>query len=407
MVALVGVGAFVAGIWVGVFISSPGVQTVAHSAGVSLPGNAFSAGIDGKVVAAGDLPASDASNGGDTLIERFWTTLTIGDDRERQAAWFTMLSNLTSANAADVRELFRKMDAQGRWFVPEWDAFWLRWGEVDALAALENIPASGSADYQPKLAEKILKGWAAKDPSGARSWLTANTASPWYNGALQGYLSGLARIDLDRATQDALTLAQGRSVDGLSEMLTEQVLKQRQLTGMLDWWRSLPQDTSDTSLRRQAIGDVYQRLQVASDPRTGDWLAELAGTPFRPDDEIGQHAAGIARKDPAEAVTWVASLPPSPSDGHYTGIGRTINALAQKDSAGLETWLTKLPQSPLRDQALVAYSRYLDEHSEAEAAQRWRSQVENQQLLKPDRTTSQYLRALRGIETNITLQRQQ
>jgi hypothetical protein len=401
MVALVGIGAFVAGIWVGVFISSPSAQRTSADISVTHSHSSPTA-MNEKSVGSEDTAAkTGTSHDSDTPAEKFWTTLTIGDDRERQAAWFTMLSSLTATNAPEIRELFRKMDAHGRWFVPEWDAFWSRWGEVDGPAALEEVKATGSADYQPTLAEKILKGWATKDPQGAKGWLAANTSSPWYDGALRGYLAGLSRIDLDRATQDALTLARGRSVDGLSETLTEQALKQRQLSGMLEWWKSLPEDTSDVSLRRQAIGDVYQRLQVANDPRAGEWLAELAGTPFRPNDEIGRHAAKIASTDPLGAVAWVASLPPSPSDGHYTGIGRTIKALAGNDPAAVETWLAKLPPSALRDQALAAYADHLDGKSQTDAAQKWRSQVENQQLLRSNRAAGEFSRAFQPIELQV------
>jgi hypothetical protein len=309
----------------------------------------------------------------------------MADDRERQAAWLAMLSNLTADNALEVRELFRKMDKQGRWFIPEWDAFWSRWGEVDGPAALEHIKTIGMRNYQPTLADKVLKGWTAKDPAGARTWLEANTSSPWYDGALRGYLDGLARTNLDRATQDAIALGNRRDMGRLTEVLTEQALQQRQLGGMLEWWRSLPDDSSEGSVRRESIANVYQRLQIANDARAGDWLAELAGTPYRAENQIGRHAEKIAARDPAEALQWVTSLPPSPTDGHYTGIGRTIDALTQRDPAAVESWLNQLPASSLRDQGIMAYANYLDSQSQPEAAQRWRSQVKDQQLLESKR----------------------
>ena len=397
-----GVGAFVAGICVGVFISGPPTHSPSQSSSAARS-NDSSVTTDNRIVGKEDSAAAAltaTSTDSADVLEKFWTTLTIGDDRERQAAWFALLSNLNSGNAAEVRELFRKMDAQGRWFVPEWDAFWLRWGEVDGRAALEQVPTTGNAEYQPMLAEKILKGWAAKDPAGARNWLTANPSSPLYLGALKGYLTGLARTDLDRATQDALALGKDHEIDGISEVLTEQALKQRQLAGMLDWWRSLPEDTGESSLRRQAIGDIYQRLQAANDPRTGDWLTELAGTPFRPENEIGEHAAKIAATDPAAAISWVASLPPSADEGHYTGIGRTVRALAAKDPVAVENWLGKLPASPFRDQAYVAYATFLERATKPEEAQRWRSQVQDQKLLQRGEATGTVNRVIQTLRLN-------
>ena len=382
-VALTVVAAFVAGIWVGTFISG---SSQAHSetrsaspASIAASQSAADAPLHSADLARHVNSSSDPEN----LTEKFWTTLTIADERERQMAWLAMLSNLTAENAMDVRELFRKMDAQGRWFVPEWNAFWARWGEVDGPAALAQVNALGSMrEYQPMLAERIVKGWATKDPAGARAWLLANTSSSWYEGALRGFLDGQARTNLDAATQDAIVLGKGRDMGRLTQVLTEQALQQRQLSGMLEWWQTLPDDPADGSARREAVAHVFQRLMVASDGRANAWLAELAGTPYRADEQIGSLAETIAEKSPAGALTWVTSLPPSPSDGHYTGIGRTVRTLAQQNPATVEEWLNKLPPSPLRDQGLVAYARHLDDAAQADAAQRWRSQVEDQQLLQ-------------------------
>jgi hypothetical protein len=90
----------------------------------------------------------------------------------------------------------------------------------------------------------------------------------------------------------------------------------------------------------------------------------------------------MAQSNPAQALEWVASLPPSPTDGRYTAIGRTVNALAQRDSAAVETWLADQKPSPLRDQGLIAYATFLDRQAQAEAAQRWRAQVQDQRLLQ-------------------------
>jgi hypothetical protein len=374
-VALAVVGAFVAGIWVGAFISSPETPR-------TLPGSASPPSTASSLPSSGDslhpensAARFDSSSDSHATAEKFWTTLTIGDDRERQAAWLAVLPKLSADNALEVRELFRKMDKQGRWFIPEWNAFWLRWGEVDGAAALEHVKTINMKDYEPALAERVLKGWATKDSAGARSWLQANTASPWYDGALRGYLDGLARIDLDGATRDAVTLGKGRDMNRIAEVLTEQALQQRQLGGMLEWWRALPDDTSEGSARRKAISHVYQRLQIANDARTSEWLAELAGTPYRPEVLIGNHGEKIAGRDPAGALNWIASLPPTPNDGYFTGLTQTIHAIAKRDPAFVENWLNRLPPSPLRDQGVVGYGIYLDQNSQPDAAERWFYQV--------------------------------
>jgi hypothetical protein len=293
-----------------------------------------------------------------------------------------MLANLTPANAIQVRELFQKMDKQGRWFVPEWDAFWQRWGEVDGDAALEHVQTIGMKGYQPMLAEKILRGWATKDAAGARRWLETNPTSSWYEGALRGYLEGFARTNLDAATQDALKLGEGRNFKDLMEVLTEQALRQRQLGGMVEWWQALPDDPTPGSARQQAIGHLAWRMQIANATRAGEWVAQLAATPYRPEPQIKELAGKLAENDPAAALKWVTSVPPSPQNGSYTGLSQTVQALAAHDREAVETWLRQTPASPLRDQAVAAYATHLDQQKETDLAAQWRAEVKDQRWLQ-------------------------
>ena len=387
LIVLSVLGAFVGGITVGMYVSAP-----LHPAGTSAESTDQKStsqdpskdrtSPDGK---AGQAAATTSDE--QVVVKRFWTALTMGDEQERQAAWLAMLPSMTATNAAEVRELFRKMDKQGRWFIPEWNVFWKRWGELDAAAALKDIENVGP-QYHPDLAEKILKGWATTGSAEARAWLEANKESPSYSSALRGYLDGLARTNLDRATQDAITLGKGANMLRLAEVLAEQALRQRELGGMLEWWKTLPDDPNSGTIRREAIGHIYWRLQISSHDRAAEWLGQLASTPYRPDEQIGNLAERMAQGNPAKALEWVASLPPSPTDGHYAAIGRTVNSLAKRDPTAVETWLTEQKPSPLRDQGLVAYATYLNRQSQAEAAQRWRAQVQDQQLLQPQSQNS-------------------
>jgi hypothetical protein len=138
---------------------------------------------------------------------------------------------------------------------------------------------------------------------------------------------------------------------GPMEVLVEQALQQRHIDGMLEWWRGLPDDRAAVGARGAAVEHIVRRLD---EERAQNWLREVASTPYRPDQQIGEFAARLAQNDPAYAIAWVASLQPSPNTGHYTGIGRVIRAWEQHDAAGLNQWLARLPPSSFRDQVLAA-----------------------------------------------------
>jgi len=386
-VALAVIGAFVAGICVGSFTGN-GSLAPGHGGSAVTSADVRPRGVGSHAASkrAGGSEALLAPEGseelvGDELVKRVWTTLTIGDENERHAEWLRLLPTLNAQDALAIRDLFRKMDAQGRHFTFEWASFWPRWGEVDGTGALAYLANNESPNWRPEAAEMIVRGWAKADPNAARAWLFANVASPFHDGALSGYIDGLARTDLARATTEALTLGAGKDMSKVMESLTEQALQQRQLGGMMDWWQSLPDDPSEGSARRAAIQAIYSRLQFADVDRAQDWMTQLAATPYRDDDRLGEVAEKIAQKDAGKAVEWIASIPPSPADGHYIAIGRTMRAWGQQDSAAAEAWLNQLPVSPLRDQALIAYTRYL-RGAQSPMVDYWLAQVQDQELVQ-------------------------
>lgn len=353
-VALLALAMFVAGIATGVFVSGTPAP-VQPATGLSekreptvaqtLPGEVS------HVAAKEDQVASEPAS--EEVVSRLLSTFAINDENARHAEWLRLLPSLTSADAAQVRELFRKMKAQGRRFDFEWETFWPRWGELDPLAALEHVRANETAETQGPVTEMVLRGWAKADSASARAWLSANPSASTFGPALRGYLDGLARIDLARATHDAQALGQGRDIGEFVDVLAEQALQQRQLTGMLEWWRTLPDDPNQGSVRMAAVAPVFSRLADADLAQAQGWLTELAGSPYREEGSIGNFAQRLAATDPAAAVGWMASLPPT-SDGHYTAIGRTVRAWSAADQPGLDRWIATLPPSPLREQAVEA-----------------------------------------------------
>ena len=387
VLAIVAVAAaFAAGLGLGLFLGT------GRDPGSDQPSPNFSSGAERAMILPGSAVSADreksdkesvAPSGSDRekISARFWATLTNPDDAQRQAEWIGLLANLRADNAMEVRELFRKMDRQGRWFIPEWDAFWPRWGEVDPSGALAHIPTIPEF-LQPSLAEKVLRGWGGKDAAGARSWLTANMSSPLYGEALRGYLDGLARTNLEAATRDAALLGKDQNAVRLTEVLTDQALRQRQLGGMVDWWRTLPDDPADGSLRKEAVQHVYYRLRTADHDQAAEFLGELAKTPYFPETQIRDLSGKMSDSDPLRALNWLATLPPSPSSGRHVGFTGVVSNLARKDPVALEGWIQQQPPSALRDRVVVTLANHLKQNNQVEAAQRWLGEVKDLSALE-------------------------
>lgn len=316
---------------------------------------AGSSGSPRRVIDRSPVTGQEADGlAGEELVSRAWTALTDSNDNTRHAAWLAVMATMTEREARDIRELFRKRLEEGFHHDYEWAAFWAQWGEMDGKAALEHVLSAESKDHQQELADRVMRGWAKADPVAARAWLEANISSPSFNSALTGYVRGLAKVDLAGATQAALALGKDLSKANFVMPLVEQAAQQRQLGGMLDWWRALPDEPGNRSLRAVALQPIVERLTRANPALAQAFVTEVASSRQRSDDLIGDFAGRIASQNPADAVNWVASLPPSPTDGHYSGIGRAVKAWVARDPAAADAWIAALPPSPLRDQAVEA-----------------------------------------------------
>jgi hypothetical protein len=326
--------------------------------------------IDRAPVAGQDT----AGVAGEEVISRAWTALTDPNDNTRHAAWLAVMATMTEREAREIRELFRKRLEEGFHHDYEWVVFWAQWGEMDGRSALEHVLSAELKDHQQELADRVMRGWAKADPLAARAWLEANVSSPLYSSALTGYVRGLAKVDLAGATQAALALGKDLSKANFVMPLVEQAAQQRQLGGMLDWWRALPDEPGDSSLRAVALQPIVERLTRANPALAQAFVTEIASSKQRSDELIGDFAGRLASKNPADAVNWVASLPPSPTDGHYSGIGRSVKAWMARDAAAADAWIAALPPSPLRDQAVEAKNpsqaitlstKFIEAHSDA------------------------------------------
>jgi hypothetical protein len=196
VIALGVLGAFAAGLGIGLYVNE---APLAGQAGGGGSARAGSAGAGGDMAANGLAQGAMGADGqpisGAELVNRFWSCLTIPDETERQQAWLAMLGKLSKEDAVAVRELFLKMDRQGRRFTPEWEAFWPRWGMVDGAGALDYLKDHESESWRPFAAEKIMRGWGQTNPAAAIEWLSAHRDSPMYARALRGFVDGYGKLD--------------------------------------------------------------------------------------------------------------------------------------------------------------------------------------------------------------------
>jgi hypothetical protein len=292
-------------------------------------------------------------------IAEFAEILTIANATERHLRFANVLATLTPAEAKAMRRVFHNFGANGNHFNVEWYDFWVRWGQLDPAAALEDAAKGDPQNkWVKECARDALNGWAGQNPDAAAEWLNAHRNDPLHEAAFTGYIAGIGDRDLTKATEIATgTLAAGDPLlDSAMEKLADIAVARGQLSGLTGWFDQLPPDTGDGSARRFAVQHVWTRLQRADNiERTAEWIGATATQSWRSDKCLIETARKYADRNPSDAMSWVVSLPPSPGDGLVAGLDQVSRRWAQQDLPAFEQWLEGETRSEITDRARAAY----------------------------------------------------
>lgn len=340
-----------------------------HNGGGHLPGQANSnfPQASAKVSTGARLP--DATSGptttasGGNVRERFESGMRLANPRRRLRAFLRQLETLTAVEAPELRQLIYDLNREGLQLPDEWEAFIQRWGELDGQAAAEHALSKAGEVWVPGGLRIILTGWAARDPAGAADWLNNHADSPFFDTALQGIISGVAETDPAAATRTALaSLPEGnRDLAGqLMEQLADAVVRTGKNPALLEWFDNLPDQVNGTAVKNAAFGHVWWRLQTADIHSAASWLADKANEPWRNDRQYGETTHMLARNDPAAALDWAGSLPPSSVDGRWPGVNTTLRDWLAKDPAAASAYINSRPATAFGDYVRTSHANLLN-----------------------------------------------
>lgn len=308
-------------------------------------------------------PAPAHQDSKESVKVRFEAVMRLPNPRRRFGAFLRQLDSLTAAEAPALQQLIHDLNREGLQFPAEWEAFIQRWGELDGAAAADHALGKTGERWAGGGLRTILSGWASKDPAAAAAWLNAHGDNPHFDLALEGMISGMAETDPVAATQVALaSLPEGNRpmASSLMEQLAESVVRSGKNPAMLEWFDALPTDTNGIGIKNAAFGHVWWRLQTASLDEAAAWLASNAAQPWRNDRQYGETTAIMAQKDPAAALDWAGSLPPSPVDGRWPGVNTTLRDWNARDPAAAAAYVNAQPTTPYGDYVRQAHSKILN-----------------------------------------------
>ena len=143
---------------------------------------------------------------------------------QAQLLFTQILQAMTPENAAAAMAALREAP-RSRTRDMQMGMFHYAWGQLDGAAAAE-YTAKIEGRERDWASRGVMSGWASKDPAAALAWLESMDDEQAGDDAREGLVSGMARADVEMATEYALKREAMEDRDE-AELRSQQLTKAR------------------------------------------------------------------------------------------------------------------------------------------------------------------------------------
>lgn len=282
--------------------------------GAGAAGNVAGAAAAQPLEAAAAVIMESPEYAGKSLPEIMRMVLTEPNEALREQKFMALLSRLTPADAPALQAIFVENDKLGRWFVPEYSAFTLRWGQVDGAASAEYARTHYTTHWNEGHMQRILRGWAETAPQQAVDWINANESVPdWMSrAAMKGLVEGYSLTDLRGAAKmlnEHLDDPAGREA---LEPLMDRFIQGEGLASAEKWFDTLPETEAAAAVKGNFFPKLLDRFLRGGDSTTemaAQMVARHANEPWFSPNHTVEIASRYAKLDPVRAEAWATALP--------------------------------------------------------------------------------------------------
>jgi len=279
------------------------------------------------------------------------------DPLRRVASFSRLLSEMDAAEIEEIAADFESMPFERR---REFNLLLYRWAQLDGESAVAHVQSmEGGGRGRGWNMGSVMSGWASQDPDAAIAWASANSEGT-DNPYMTGVIHGVARTDLDRATELALEMPFGRNRGRAVDALLDASL-QDGTDHAVAWVQDLP----DGDLKYGIMGRLADRVEAVE---FNDFAGELMKLP---DAELATAAEPFlrqwARDDPAAAAGWAEQLPTV--EMQIDAMSGVVRSWARSDSSAAGEWLAQFQPSLDMDKVILTYIDRINRRDPQAAAQ--------------------------------------
>ena len=301
--------------------------------------------------------------------------LTLEDSlfHRRQRDFRLLMEKMRPEDARAIHEHFQALEREGRYFGPEYEAFAMRWGQVDGEGAMAFWTAREPFDLKPHDMVNLVTGWANSDPEKALAWIEGHqdllgNMNP-YRPLVVGWLAkdpvaaGAWLSNAKLTSQQYVDCVNGAALDKVYSDGVE---------GASEWLASLPQDDNHAEVAAK-IGWMMNigRLQNL-DPglAAGAW-SKVGSKPWMSAGDFQTFCNSVANGNGGSLEAFAEQLS---TKWPAAEAGSQFARWTEEDPSSVGSILARLPASEIRAAGVEAMLRTL-EKTAPDQVEEWRKEL--------------------------------
>ncbi|MDA0767647.1 MAG: hypothetical protein O3A92_12590 [Verrucomicrobia bacterium] len=289
----------------------------------------------------------------------------LSDPVARAQGFLALVDSLSPEEFKDVVAEFRALGITDERF-SEYGILLHAWGQVDPQGALAYAIENTHGNFAR---QTVLASWAGYDPDAAIAFAEGNFTGEGANPLLVGVIRGLAREDLNRATDLMQGLPRSRERGEALESLLPILLAQG-VDQALTW----SQGITDEGLRGASQANIARHLAEADPVKGAELIMSLPDqdSKFRALDDITQ---SWAKQDLSAAMAFAEGLEPSLRGEGAEGI---VAQLASTDPLQASQWLQSVAGEGVNLDAAIGRFIWEANSTQPALAANWIGQMTDQ-----------------------------
>ncbi len=289
------------------------------------------------------------------------------DPIERMSAFTDALKRLDASNVQAVLEAFEERPGDHT-DDHEFSMFLFAWARIDGAAAMDHIDAYSEGWQSFRSAYAAMSGWASTDPASAEAWAREQLDGP-DNPYLVGVVNGVAKTDLNKATEITQSLPFGRIRGRAVDVLIDAYFKEGAATTM-NWASNLEEGV----LKKGIVSRVAARVARDDPFAAAEWAFTLDEGEER-NSAVISIASTWSISQPREAVNYLVKI--TNKNLRSQALGKVVERWARTDRTAAGAWLTENKHQPGMDRAIHQYAEEL-RFKDPVGAMTWAASIKNE-----------------------------